>query len=112
MTPVNVALFLGSAAKAIIVYDPDPTPAPPTPAMARPTMRAGEFGATPQIRLPSSKMKMAIRKLILRGKYLYTLPHIDWKPPSVMKKAEPYHEISLMLLNSSVIFGMAVAMMV
>jgi hypothetical protein len=83
--PVYVALFLGSAAKAIIVYAPDPTPAAPRPAMARPTIKAVEFGATPQIKLPISKMKMDIRKLILRGKYLYALPHIDWKPPSVMK---------------------------
>lgn len=112
ITPVKVALFLGSAAKAIIVYAPDPTPAAPTPAMARPTIRTGEFGATPQIKLPSSKMKMAIRKLIFSGKYLYTFPHIDWNPPSVMKKDEPYHEMSSMLLNSSVILGMAVATMV
>ena len=85
ITPVNAALFCGAEEKAIIVYEPDPRPAAPTPATARPTMRAGEFGETAQIRLPSSKMKMATRKLVLRGKYLYTLPHIDWKPPSVMK---------------------------
>jgi hypothetical protein len=57
-------------------------------------------------------MKTDMRKLILSGKYLYTLPHMDLKPARVMKNAEPYHEMSSRLWNSSVIFGMAVATMV
>jgi hypothetical protein len=35
-------------------------PAAPTPATARPMMRAVELGATPQIREPTSKMKRAM----------------------------------------------------
>lgn len=38
--------------------------------------------------------------------------HVDWKPPTHMKKAEPYHETRSRPWNSSVIFGMAVATMV
>jgi hypothetical protein len=37
-------------------------PALPNPAIARPMIRALEFGATPQMRLPSSKSEMAARK--------------------------------------------------
>ena len=70
MMPVNIGLRLGAAEYAISVYAPEPMPAAPTPAMARPTMRASEFGATPQIRLPTSKMKIERRKVIFRGKYL------------------------------------------
>jgi hypothetical protein len=55
---------------------------------------------------------MAIKKLIFSGKYLKTLPHVDWKPPTVMKKADPYHATSSNPWNSSVILGMAVATMV
>jgi hypothetical protein len=40
---------------------PEKTPADPMPATARPTMRVTEFCATPQMRLPSSKMQMASR---------------------------------------------------
>jgi hypothetical protein len=62
-------------------------------------MSAVELGATPQIKLPSSKMKRAERKVALRGKYLYPFPHVVWKPPSVMKYAEPYQETSPRLWN-------------
>lgn len=37
-------------------------PALPRPAMARPTMRAVDVGATPQIKEPSSKRNRAVRK--------------------------------------------------
>jgi hypothetical protein len=40
---------------------PEKIPAAPIPATARPMMRAVEFGATPQIREPISKMKRAMR---------------------------------------------------
>jgi hypothetical protein len=49
-------------------------PAAPTPAMARPTMSASELGAAPQMTLPTSKMMMETRKVILSGKYLNALP--------------------------------------
>jgi hypothetical protein len=40
-------------------------PADPSPAMARPTMKATELGAAPQMAEPTSKRKMAARKLAL-----------------------------------------------
>lgn len=70
MRPVNAARLEGRAENAMMVYAPDAIPAPPSPAMARPTMSAVELGATPQIRDPSSKMKMAIKKVVFSGKYL------------------------------------------
>lgn len=73
-TPVRAGRLAGLALKPMMVYAPEPMPAAPTPAMARPTMRATLVGATPQMREPTSKMKMATRKLIFRGKYLYALP--------------------------------------
>ena len=77
--------MVGSAAKAEIVYTPGAIPEAPRPEMARPTIKVVEFWATAAIKLPSSKMKIATRKLVLSGKYLYTLPQVDWKAPSVMK---------------------------
>jgi len=108
MIPVKAALICGRAENAIIVYAPEATPAPPSPAIARPTIRAVEFGATPQSRLPTSNTKRDIKKVILSGKYLYALPHVDWNAAKVRKKAEPYHAIKSIPLKSSVIAGMAV----
>lgn len=91
---------------------PLPIPAAPTPAMARPIIRATEVGATPQIKLPTSNINIQARKVIFRGKYLYTFPHVDWKPPIVINVAEPYQDTSLRVWNSSVILGIAVATIV
>lgn len=41
---------------------PDMSPEAPMPAMARPTMKAVEDGAAPQITEPTSKRSMAPRK--------------------------------------------------
>lgn len=68
--PMSKGRFAGVVEKPTIVYAPDPNPAAPTPVMARPTMRALLFGATPQTREPTSKMNMASRKLGFSGKYL------------------------------------------
>ena len=95
-----------------MVYVPEPMPAAPRPAMARPTMSAVLLGATPQTREPSSKTKMEERKVIFSGKYLYALPHADWKPPMVMKKAALYQATSSRPWNWVVILGIAVATMV
>jgi hypothetical protein len=45
-----------------MIRAPEKTPALPIPAIALPIIRAIEFGATPQIRLPSSKIPIAVRK--------------------------------------------------
>ena len=39
-----------------MIRPPEKIPADPRPAMARPTIKATEFGATPQSSEPSSKM--------------------------------------------------------
>jgi hypothetical protein len=46
----------------MITITPHITPAEPNPAMARPTMKAVEVGAAPQIADPSSKNKIPDRK--------------------------------------------------
>jgi hypothetical protein len=45
---------------AMIKMAPEKIPAAPTPATARPIMSAVEFGATPQINEPTSKMNKAV----------------------------------------------------
>ena len=50
--------------------------------------------------------------MIFRGKYLYPLPQVDWKAPTVKKNADPYQPTRSKPLNSSVIFGIAVATIV
>ena len=110
--PMNTGTFFGGAAKATMVKVPDETPEAPDPAMARPTISAVLLGASAMIKLPSSKMKSERRKVALSGKYLNALPHVDWKEAKVRKKAEPYQPTWSTLLKSSVMRGMAVAMMV
>ena len=73
-----------------MVYAPLERPAPPIPAMARPTMRVVELLATAQMRLPSSKMNMLIKKTIFKGKNFRAFPHVLWKAATVRKKADPY----------------------
>lgn len=74
-------------------------------------MRAGLLGARAHIRLPISKMMIEAKKTARREKYLYALPQTDWKAARARKKAEPYHPTSARELNSDVILGIAVAMM-
>ena len=64
---------------------PTATPEPPKPAMARPTIRVVGSWATPQTKLPSSKMSMAMRNQSFRGKYLNSFPQVDWKPVGVSR---------------------------
>jgi hypothetical protein len=64
--PVKAAVWDGFALKAMIVYAPEAIPAPPAPAMARPTIKVVEFLATAHIKLPTSKMAIAVRKVVLR----------------------------------------------
>ena len=68
--PVYMGLDLGGTANARIVNDPEATPAPPMPAMARPMINVVLFLATAQIKLPISKTKIDIKNVDLSGKYL------------------------------------------
>ena len=66
----------------------------------------------PQITLPNSKKKIETRYVHFSGKKVYSRPQKAVVAAVVMKKAEPYQPMSCRLLNSSVILGMAVEMMV
>ena len=57
-------------------------------------------------------MTMVSMKVLFKGKNLNALPQVDWKAAPVRRKADPYQPIELRLWNSSVILGMAVAIMV
>jgi hypothetical protein len=67
--------------------------------MVRSKMRAVLFGATPQIKLPSSKRNKARRNVGLMGKYFSAFPHVDWKAAKVKKPADTYQATSLMVWN-------------
>jgi len=51
-----------------MIRPPEKIPAAPRPAIARPTIRAGELGAAPQTAEPTSKIVMAIKNTHLIGK--------------------------------------------
>ena len=61
MKPVKMGRLWRGTVKAMMINAPAKMPAEPTPAIARPTIRALDVGAAPQIADPSSKRKMAIR---------------------------------------------------
>jgi hypothetical protein len=61
MSPMYVGRLRSGTVTEMIKMAPEKIPAAPTPATARPMMRAVEFGATPQMSEPSSKMKSAMR---------------------------------------------------
>jgi hypothetical protein len=112
MMPIIIGRFAGGTVKETILVPPTERPAPPNPAIARPMINALELGATPQIKLPTSKRIMDPRKLHLRLKYLYIFPAEGWAAPKVMKYAAAYQDMSSRLWNSSVILGIAVPTMV
>jgi hypothetical protein len=66
----------------------------------------------PHITLPSSKKAIEVRYVHFSGKKVYSLPQSACVAAVVMKNAEPYHPMSCRLWNSSVIAGIAVAMIV
>jgi hypothetical protein len=67
INPRNAGLCRGAALKPMIAYPPLVTPAPPRPAIALPTINMVELVATPQIKLPSSKQKIAKKYIIFRS---------------------------------------------
>jgi hypothetical protein len=69
-------------------------------------------GRLPHITLPSSKKAIEVRYVHFSGKKVYNLPHSACVAAVVMKNAEPYHPMSCRLWNSSVMAGIAVAMIV
>lgn len=63
--PWNAGRFRKGIIGIVMIMTPEKTPAPPRPAIARPTIKAMEFGATPQIRDPSSKTKTLTRNTLV-----------------------------------------------
>jgi hypothetical protein len=82
---------------------PDITPPVPRPASALPRMKATEFGAAPQRAEPASNIRIAVRKVALTLKTVYSFPKTSWKAQLVSRYAVPYQPISPALLNSFVI---------
>jgi hypothetical protein len=74
-------------------------------------MMVGLLGARAQIKLPISKMTIEAMKVPRREKYWYNFPQTDWVAARVRKNAEPYQPTSARELNSDVIRGIAVDMM-
>ena len=58
----------------MMIKAPEKIPAAPTPEIVRPTMKAGDVGATAETSDPSSKRNKAIMKVNLAGQYVYILP--------------------------------------
>jgi hypothetical protein len=52
---------------AMMINAPEKMPAPPMPAIARPTMRATELGLAPQIAEPTSNVARALINVHLIG---------------------------------------------
>lgn len=65
ISPTYMGLLASGTICAIITVAPENMPADPIPAIARPTMKASELGAPPQTADPTSKMRIAIRKMVL-----------------------------------------------
>jgi hypothetical protein len=82
-------------------------PAAPTPANARPTMKAIEFGAAPQIEEATSKRITLARRTGFVGKKAYSLPKRSWKQQLVRVYALPYQPTSDKALNSLLMLGIA-----
>jgi hypothetical protein len=59
-----------------MVRHPEKIPPAPRPAIALPTMKTVLFGATPQIREPSSKIDTAARNIAFKLKFWYILPYV------------------------------------
>jgi hypothetical protein len=69
MKPLYIGRFSKGTLYARMIKAPEKMPADPKPATARPMMSVKLELATPQIKLPSSKMPMATRYVHLTLKY-------------------------------------------
>lgn len=82
---------------------PESIPPEPTPAMARPNMKAIEFGAAPHRAEPTSNRKIDVMNVTLMLNTVYSLPNTSWKAQLVSMYAVPYQPMSSAELNSLVI---------
>lgn len=67
MMPVKAGRFARGTDLAMMINAPEKMPAPPMPAIARPTMRATELGLAPQIAEPTSNVARALINVHLIG---------------------------------------------
>ena len=78
MLPNNTpyfARFSSGTEQAMMMKLPAKMPADPTPAIARPMIKVVEFGDTPQMSEPISKMTMETKYAHLRLKKVKNRPH-------------------------------------
>ena len=71
--------------------------------MARPSMKAIEFGAAPQRAEPTSNKRIDVMNVTLILNTVYSLPNTSWNAQLVSKYAVPYQPMSSAELNSLVI---------
>ena len=97
---------------AMMIIPPEKILAAPNPAMALPTMRTTDDGATAQTRDPTSKIKTPAINTHLVEYMVYSLPKISCTAAVARIYALPYQATSFSELNWLVIRGMAVARIV
>jgi hypothetical protein len=112
MKPWYLGLDASGTRGTMMTMAPAETPADPAPAMVRPRMKAIELGAAPQRAEPISKSAMAKRKTVLVGKNENSRPKRSCVAQPARTYALPYQPMSSIEWNSSVIFGIAVAMII
>ena len=78
--------------------------------MARPMIKATEFGAAPQIAEPISNKSTAAKKVYFTSRIAYIFPNTRRKAQLVSRYAVPYQPMSLVEPKSLVIWGTAVDM--
>lgn len=83
--PVYRGLFFNGTVLATIKMAPEKIPADPTPATARPMMRAVEDGAIPHMKDPNSKMKSAERNTHFKLKKVNSFPKNSWNEQVVKR---------------------------
>lgn len=94
------------------IKPPERIPAQPSPAIARPTIKVGEFRARAHIKHPISKIVRDIRKIFLGMKMVISLPKNGRVAPTTRRKTAPYHPMSPPDLNSATRVGFIVATIV
>ena len=77
--PNNNGLFPGSASNPILLSPPDAMPAPPAPAIARPTMNILEDVAAAQISEPSRKSRKKHWNVQRKEEKVASLPQRGWR---------------------------------
>src|SRR3569833_1240519 len=86
---------------------PPCTPPAASPAMARPMIKATEFGAAPQIAEPISHKSTAAKKVYFTSRIAYIFPNTRRKAQLVSSYAVPYQPLSVVEPKSLVIWGSA-----